>query len=134
MHPGPFFLPPPRALHNDTNQPTTNPKIPPKNAPRGRRTLCVAQHVGGHGLEHHAKLRVDECGARGKRDVLQELLPPLAREGRADGADVHEAAELVNDEEGQRLVLALLRHDEERLAGLGLGGLELDWLVGVGGV
>ena len=56
------------------------------------------------------------CGQDG--DVLQHGLAAIAEARRLDGRDLKAAAQLVDDERGQRLALDILGHDDERLAGL----------------
>ena len=58
----------------------------------------------------------DDLAAREDRDVLEHLLAAIAEARRLDGADLERAAELVDDERGERLALDVLGDDEERTA------------------
>ena len=48
------------------------------------------------------------------RDVLQHLLAAIAEAGRLDRADLERAAQLVDDQRGERLAVDVLGDDEER--------------------
>src|SRR5690606_19178327 len=57
----------------------------------------------------------DDLTAGERRDVLEHLLPAVAEARRLAGRAVERAAELVDDERGERLTLDVFRDDEERL-------------------
>ena len=52
------------------------------------------------------------------RNVLEHGLAAVAEARRLDGRDLQAAAQLVDDERGERLALDVLGDDDERLAGL----------------
>ena len=52
-------------------------------------------------------------------DVAEHRLAAVAEAGGLDRADVEHAAELVDDQDRQRLALDVLGDDQQRLAGLG---------------
>ena len=81
--------------------------------------LGLAQVADRDVLELDAEVLGEAAAAREDRDVLEHGLAAVAEAGGLDGADVERAADLVDDERGQRLALDLLGDDEERLAALG---------------
>ena len=60
----------------------------------------------------------DRLAAGQDRDVLQHGLAAIAEARRLHGRDLEAAAQLVDDERGERLALDVLGDDEQRLAGL----------------
>ena len=95
------------------------------------RTIDDGRGVLGHldalgGTEHverdvgkrDAELLHDGLAAGDDGDVLEHALAAITEAGSLDGDDVERAANLVEDERGQRLALHVLGNDEERLAGL----------------
>jgi hypothetical protein len=60
----------------------------------------------------------DHLAAGQDRDVLQHRLAAIAEARRLDGRDLQAAAQLVDDQRGQRLALDVLGDDQQRLAGL----------------
>src|SRR5438105_1641227 len=68
-------------------------------------------------LELDAEVLGDHAAAREGGDVLEHGLAAVAEAGRLDGAGVERAAQLVDDQRGERLTLHLFGDDEERLAG-----------------
>ena len=81
-------------------------------------TLGPAEHVQGHVLELDAEVLGDGLAGREDGDVLQHGLAAVAEARRFHGGHLQAAAELVDDERGQRLALDILGDDEERLAAL----------------
>ena len=69
-------------------------------------------------LELEAHLLGDHLAAREDRDVLEHPLAAVAEARRLDRDAREGAAELVDDERGERLALHVLGDDEDRLAGL----------------
>ena len=69
-------------------------------------------------LELEAHLLGDHLAAGEDRDVLEHPLAAVAEAGRLDGDGLEGAAELVDDDRGERLALDVLRDDQQRLAGL----------------
>ena len=59
-----------------------------------------------------------DCAAGEDGDVLEHGLAAIAEARRLDGRDLEAAAQLVDDERGQRLALDVLGDDEQRLARL----------------
>ena len=80
--------------------------------------LGAAQHVERDVLELDAEVLADDVAAGQRGDVLQHGLAAIAEARRLDGRDLQAAAQLVDHQGGQRLVLDLLGDDEQRLAGL----------------
>jgi hypothetical protein len=68
-------------------------------------------------LEAAADVLGEEGPAGDDADVAEHRLATVAEAGRLDGADLEHAAQAVDDERGERLVLDLFRDDDERLAG-----------------
>ena len=78
----------------------------------------MAQHVDagvGHG---HAEVLVDDLRARDGGDVLEDALAAIAEAGSLDGDAVERAAQLVQQDGGQRFALDVLGNDEQRTTGL----------------
>src|SRR5205814_1568408 len=69
-------------------------------------------------LELEAHLLGDHLAAGEDRDVLEHPLATIAEAGRLDRHGLEGAAELVDDDRGERLALDVLRDDQQRLAGL----------------
>ena len=69
-------------------------------------------------LELDAEIFADRLAAGQDGDVLQHGLAAIAEARRLHGCDLEAAAQLVDDERGQRLALDVLSHDQQRLAGL----------------
>ena len=59
-----------------------------------------------------------DCAAGEDGDVLQHGLAAIAEARRLDGRDLEAAAQLVDDERGERLALDVLGDDQQRLARL----------------
>ncbi len=70
-------------------------------------------------LELDPEVLGDRLAAGEDRDVLQHGLAAVAEAGGLDGSDLQRAAQLVDDERGERLALDVLGHDQQRLAELG---------------
>ena len=83
-----------------------------------RHALGLAQHVERDVLELDAEVLADHLAAGEDGDVLQHGLAAIAEARRLDGRDLQAAAQLVDDQRGQRLALDLLGDDQQRLAGL----------------
>ena len=69
-------------------------------------------------LELQADLLGDDLAAGEDRHVLQHRLAALAEAGGLDGNRLERAADLVDDERGERLALDVLGDDHERTARL----------------
>ena len=83
-----------------------------------RYALGLAEHVERHVLELDAEVLGDHLAIGEDADVFQHGLAAIAEAGCLDGRDLQAAAQLVDDQRGQRLALDLLGDDEQRLAGL----------------
>src|SRR5690606_26497231 len=78
-----------------------------------------AAEVVERGVLEAVPLLLGDDGAAGEDgDVLEHGLPAVAEARRLHGGHAEGAAELVDDEGGQRLALDVLGHDEERRAHL----------------
>ena len=80
--------------------------------------LGAAEHVERDVLELDAEVFGDHLAAGEDRDVLQHRLAAIAEARRLDGRDLEAAAQLVDDERGQRLAFDVFGDDQQRLAGL----------------
>ena len=80
--------------------------------------LGAAEHVERDVLELDAEVLGDHLAAGEDGDVLEHGLAAVAEARRLDGGDLEAAAQLVDDERGQRLALDVLGDDQQRLAGL----------------
>ena len=80
--------------------------------------LGAAEHRGGHVLELDAEVFRDQLAAGEDGDVLEHGLAAVAEAGGLDRGDLEPAAQLVDDEGGERLAFHVLGHDQQRLAGL----------------
>ena len=80
--------------------------------------LGAAEHLERDVLELDAEVLADHLAVGEHGDVLQHGLAAIAEARRLDGRHLQAAAQLVDDERGQRLALDLLGDDEQRLAGL----------------
>jgi hypothetical protein len=80
--------------------------------------LGAAEHVERDVLELDAEVLGDHLAAGQDRDVLEHGLAAIAEARRLDGRDLEAAAQLVDDERGQRLALDVLGDDQQRLARL----------------
>ena len=81
-----------------------------------RDALRVAEVFPLDVLELDAEVLGDQLAAGEDGDVFEHGLAAVAEARRLDGGDVQRAAQLVDDERGQRLALDVLGDDEERLA------------------
>ena len=81
--------------------------------------LGAAQVFQPDAFQLDAQVLADELAAAEDGNVLAEGLAAVAEAGGFDGANVDGAAELVDDQGGQRLAFHFLGDDEERLANLG---------------
>ena len=70
-------------------------------------------------VELAADLLGDDLAAGQDGDVAQHLLAAIAEARRLDGEDVEGAAQLVDDQRGQRLAVDVLGDDHERRASRG---------------
>src|SRR5690606_31106117 len=84
----------------------------------GADALGAAELAEAHVLELVAQLLADDLTTGDGGDVLEHLLAAVAEAGGLDGEHVQGAAELVQDEGGERFALDVLGDDHERLAGL----------------
>ena len=80
--------------------------------------LGAAEHGERHVLELDAEFFGDHLAGGEDGDVLEHGLAAIAEARRLDGGDLQAAAQLVDDERGERLALDVLGDDEQRLAGL----------------
>ena len=69
-------------------------------------------------LELDAEVFRDRLAAGQDRDVLQHGLAAIAEARSLDGRDLEAAAQLVDDEGGERFAFDVFGDDDERLAGL----------------
>ena len=80
--------------------------------------LGAAEHGRGDVLELDAEIFGDQLAAGEDRDILQHGLAAVAEARRLDGSDLEAAAQLIDDERGDRLALDVLGDHQKRLAGL----------------
>ena len=80
--------------------------------------LGLAEHVERDVLELDAEVLGDQLAAGQDRDVLEHRLAAIAEARRLDGRDLEAAAQLVDDQGGQRLAFDVLGDDQQRLARL----------------
>ena len=80
--------------------------------------LGGAQHVERHVLELDAEILADLLAGGQDGDVLEHRLAAIAEARRLDGRDLEPAAQLVDDQGGERLALDLLGDDQQRPARL----------------
>ena len=78
----------------------------------------AAEQVEADVLELEADLLGDDLAAGEDRHVLEHRLAALAEAGGLDGDRLERAADLVDDERGERLALDVLGDDHERAARL----------------
>ena len=78
--------------------------------------LARAEQVERDVLELEADLLADDLATGEDGHVLQHRLAALAEAGRLDGDRLERAADLVDDERGERLALDVLGDDHQRLA------------------
>src|SRR6516225_8681599 len=83
--------------------------------------LGATEHGERHVLQLDAEVFRDRLAASQDRDVLQHRLTAVAEARRLDGRDLEAAAQLVDDEGGERFAFDVLGDDDERLAGLDHG-------------
>src|SRR5216683_3120125 len=80
--------------------------------------LAVPQHVERHVLELDAEILADLLAGGQDGDVLEHGLAAIAEARRLDGRDLEAAAQLVDDQGGQRLAFDFLGDDQQRPARL----------------
>ena len=80
--------------------------------------MARPEHVERHVLELDAEIFRDRLAAGEDGDVLQHGLAAIAEARRLDGGDLEAAAQLVDDERGERLALDLFGDDQQRTARL----------------
>src|SRR5262249_55653031 len=80
--------------------------------------LGAAQVLEPQVFELQPQVLADQRAARQYRDIAQHSLAAIAEARRLDGADVEDAAQLVDDQSGQGLALDILGYDQQRLARL----------------
>src|SRR3984893_14423270 len=80
--------------------------------------LGAAEHLQGYVFELDAEFLRDQLSGGEDRDVFEHGLAAVAKARRLDGRDLQAAAQLVDDERGERLALDVLGNDQERLHGL----------------
>src|SRR5690606_22329451 len=78
----------------------------------------LAEHLEADLVELEPDLLGDDLAAGQDGEVLQDRLAAVAEAGRLDRDRGEGAADLVDDQCGQRLALDVLGHDEQWLAGL----------------
>src|SRR4029078_6797458 len=90
-----------------------------------RRLVLRDDHLAGAAeqlqtdvLELQANIFRDDLGAAGDPDVLEHRLAALTEAGGLDRDRLERAADLVDDERGKRLALAVLGDDHEAAATL----------------
>ena len=71
--------------------------------------------TGSHRLQRETELLRDEGPPSEARDVLEVARATRAEARRFDGADLEDAAHLVEDERGERLARHVLGDDQQRL-------------------
>ena len=76
--------------------------------------LGAAEHVERDVFELDAEVLGDHLAAGQDRDVLEHRLAAIAEARRLHGRDLEAAAQLVDDERGQRLALDILGDDQQR--------------------
>ncbi len=81
--------------------------------------LGVAEVLPADVLELDAEVLGDDAAAGEDRDVLEHGLAAIAEAWSLDAAGLERAAELVDDQRGERLALDVLGHDQERTRLLG---------------
>ena len=81
-------------------------------------TLRVAKLLQRRVLQLEAQLLGDHLAAAEHCDVLQHLLAAIAEARRLDGAALQHAADLVDDQRGERFSFHVLGDDQQRLAAL----------------
>ena len=88
-----------------------------------RRVVLVRDDAAGaaqilelDGVELAADLLADDRAAGQDGDVAQHLLAPITEARRLDGQHVDHAAQLVDDERGERLAIHVLGDDQQVLA------------------
>src|SRR5208337_3529166 len=101
-----------------------------------RGALSIALHDGGvvlvhrdflgpakvlepHVFQFDAQVFRDSLAAGQNSDILQHGLAAVAKAWGFDGGAVQRSTQLVDDQRGQRFAFDFLRHDQQRLAGLG---------------
>ncbi len=80
--------------------------------------LGAAEHLQGDVFELDADLFGDQRAVGQDRDVFEHRLAAIAEARRLDRRDLEAAAQLVDDEGGERFAFDVLGDDDERLAGL----------------
>ena len=80
--------------------------------------LGLAELVERDVLQLEAQVLADELAAGQDGDVAEHGLAAVAEARGLDGADLQNAAQLVDDQGRQRLALHILGDDQQRLAGL----------------
>src|SRR4051794_13241810 len=78
----------------------------------------LAEELDAGALELEADLLGDDLATGQDRDVLQHGLATVTEAGGLDGHGLEGAADLVDDQRGQRLAVDVLGQDQQRLAGL----------------
>ena len=78
------------------------------------RPSCFERDV----LELHAQVFADQRAAGEDGDVAQHGLAAIAEAGGLDGTHVEHAAELVDDQRGERFAFDVFGDDQQRLARL----------------
>jgi len=69
-------------------------------------------------FELEAEFLGDDGAAGQDRDVFEHRLAPIAEARRLDGDGLQDAADVVDDQRGERLAVDVLGDDQQRLAGL----------------
>ena len=80
--------------------------------------LGAAEHGRGDVLELDAEIFRDQLAAGENGDVFQHGLAAVAEARRLDGRHLQAAAQLVDDQGGDRFAFHVLGQDQQRLAGL----------------
>src|SRR5229473_2852608 len=80
--------------------------------------LGAPEHVEGDVFELDAEVFRDDLTAGHNREVLEHGLAPIAEAGRLDRGHLEAAAQLVDDQRGERLALDILGDDHQRSTAL----------------
>src|SRR5271169_106881 len=78
--------------------------------------LGAAERVKGDLIELDAEIIGNGSAAGENCNVFKQCFASVAETGRLDGRNPHSAAQLVDNERGERLALDVLGNDEQRLA------------------
>ena len=80
--------------------------------------LGFTEHVELHVLKLDTEILANHLTAGEDGYVLEHSLAAITKTRRLDGSDLKAAAQLVDDQRGERLTLHIFSDDEQRLGGL----------------